>query len=166
VNRGVSLLAAFFSLAGCASGAVTFVFRLAPLVVLGNPPYSSVFKAEQLQALALVFLRVDALGSNISFTFFGLHCLLVGCLIFRSTFLPRIVGVLMVCAGLGWLTQSFANLLAPPLGLSLSLYTTAAGGLGELTLTLWLLVMGVNVERWKERAGAAAGWPSGRAIHA
>src|ERR1700716_2417849 len=84
-------------------------------------------------------------GSNIAFAFFGLHCLLVGCLILKSTFLPRIVGALMVCAGLGWLTFSFTSLLSPPLARYLIPYIMAPGMLGEASLTLWLLVMGVNV---------------------
>ncbi|HMG72660.1 MAG TPA: DUF4386 domain-containing protein [Pyrinomonadaceae bacterium] len=82
--------------------------------------------------------------------FFGFYCLLIGYLIFRSTFLPRILGVLMVFAGLGWLT-----FLSPPLADSLSPYIFIPGLLGEGALTLWLLIMGVNVQRWKEQASAA-----------
>lgn len=78
--------------------------------------------------------------------FFGFYCLLIGYLIFRSTFLPRILGVLMVFAGLGWLT-----FLYPPLANYLSPYNMIPGLIGEGSLTLWLLVMGVNVQRWKER---------------
>lgn len=83
--------------------------------------------------------------------FFGFYCLLIGYLIFRSTFLPRILGVLMVFAGLGWLTfvsPSLANYLSP--------YVFIPGLLGEGALTLWLLVMGVNEQRWKEQASTAA----------
>ncbi len=60
----------------------------------------------------------------------------------------------MVCAGLGWLTFSFANLLSPPLARYLVPYIMAPGMIGEASLTLWLLVMGVNVQRWKEQASA------------
>ena len=155
VNRNVSLLAAFFSLTGCAIGAFSFLFFLAPLVVLGGAQYLSVFTVEQLRALAFVSLRLYEQASTIAFAFFGLHCFLVGCLILGSTFLPRIVGVLMVCAGLGWLTFSSANLLSPPLATYLTPYIMAPGILGEGALTLWLLVMGVNVQRWNEQAGAA-----------
>jgi hypothetical protein len=82
--------------------------------------------------------------------FFGFYCLLIGYLIFRSTFLPRILGVLMALAGLGWLT-----FLSPPLANYLSPYIFVPGLLGEGSLTLWLLVMGVNVQRWNEQASAA-----------
>ena len=152
VSRNLSLLAAFFSLAGCAIGAFSELFHLAPLVVLGGGQYLTVFTMEQLRALAYMFLRLNAQASIIGFAFFGLHCFLIGYLILRSTFLPRLVGVLMAFAGLGWLTFSFANLLSPPLGRSLSYYIALPGALGELSLTLWLLVIGVNVQRWKEQA--------------
>ena len=75
---------------------------------------------------------------------FGFYCLLIGYLIFRSTFLPRILGAGMVFAGLGWLT-----FLSPPLAKYLSPYIFGPGILGEGSLTLWLLVMGVNEQRWK-----------------
>lgn len=81
VNRNVSLLAAFFSLAGFATAVISFAFRLAPLVVLGGARYLIVFTVEQLQALVLTFLRWSAQAGNISLSFFGLYCLLVGYLI-------------------------------------------------------------------------------------
>jgi Domain of unknown function (DUF4386) len=149
VNRGLSLLAAFFSLVGCTVGAVSCLFQLAPLVVLGGVPYLNAFTVEQLQALALMFLKLYAQCFNISFVFFGFYCLLIGYLIFRSSFLPRMVGAGMVLAGFGWLT-----FLSPALTHHLSPYILAVG-IGEGLLTLWLLVAGVNAERWKEQAGAA-----------
>ena len=85
-----------------------------------------------------------------SLVFFGVYCLLIGYLIVRSTFLPRILGVLMAFAGLGWLT-----FLSPPLANHLSSYVFAPGILGEGALTLWLLVFGMNEQRWKDQASAA-----------
>lgn len=115
VNRSLSLLAAFFSLVGCAIGVLS-LFHLAP--------------------------------SHISpLVFFGFYCLLIGYLIFRSAFLPRILGALMAFGGLGWLT-----FLSPPLANHLYPYNLAPGILGEGSLTLWLLVIGVNEQRWKEQA--------------
>jgi hypothetical protein len=116
VSRGGSLVAALFSLAGCAI-TILDLFHLAPS-------------------------RLSPL------LFFGPYCLLLGYLIFRSTFLPRILGVLMVFAGLGWLL-----FLSPPLAHSLGTYIKVLGILAEGLLMLWLLVKGVNVERWKEQAG-------------
>lgn len=150
VNRSLSLLAAFFSLVGCAIQAVGSAFFLAPLVVLGGGQSLSVFKVEQLQGLALMFFKLYAQAYNIGLVFFGFYCLLIGYLIFRSTFLPRVLGVLMAFAGLAWLT-----FLSPPLANYLSPYNMGLGALCELSLTLWLLVKGVNVQRWKEQARAA-----------
>jgi hypothetical protein len=84
-----------------------------------------------------------------SLVFFGFYCLLIGYLIIRSTFLPRLLGVGMAIGGLGWLT-----FLSSPLANSLAPWNLAPGMLGEGLLTLWLLAFGVNVPRWKEQAGA------------
>lgn len=153
VNRNVSLLAAFFSLAGCAVSAVSFIFGLAPFAILSGGQEPGGFDAGQLQSLALVFLRLGGLAFSIGHVFFGLHCLLVGYLAMRSSFLPRLVGALMLLAGAGWLTMSFANLLAPSLGRSLFPYILLPGVLGEGSLSLWLLAKGVDIRRWKERVG-------------
>jgi len=150
VNRRLSLLAAFFSLVGCAITAVGSLLQLAPFVVLGGSQYLSVFKVEQLRALALTFLELNTQAANIYLVFFGCYDLLLGYLIFKSAFLPRILGVSMALAGLGWLT-----FLSPPLANYLSPYILVLGFVAELALMLWLLVMGVNVQRWKEQAGAA-----------
>jgi len=105
---------------------------------------------EQLRALALMFLELNTQANNICVVFFGFYCLLIGYLIFRSAFLPRILGVLMAFAGLGWLT-----FLSPPLANYLSPYILVLGFLAELAFCLWLLVMGVNVQRWRQLASAA-----------
>jgi hypothetical protein len=150
VNRTVSMLAAFFGLVGCAIQASACLFELAPLVALGGGQSSSVFKVEQLQALAYMFLKLYSLAYGIALVFFGFYCLLIGYLIFKSTFLPRILGVLMALAGLGWLT-----FLSPSFGAKyLNPYIMATAS-GEALLTLWLLVFGVNAQRWKEQASAA-----------
>ncbi len=81
--------------------------------------------------------------------FFAFYCLLMGYLIFRSTFLPRILGVLMASAGLGWL------IFLSPLANHLSTYLKVLGFVAEASLMIWLLVMGVNEQRWKEQASAA-----------
>jgi hypothetical protein len=150
VNGGVSLLAAFFSLVGITVATLSCLFSLAPLILLGGAQYLSVFRVEQLQALALMFLTLRAQVYGIGMVFFGCYNLLIGYLIFRSTFLPRILGVFMAIAGFTY--QAF---LSPPLANYLFPYVLApAGALGELSLVLWLLVMGVNAQRWKEQVSA------------
>jgi len=159
VNRSLSLLAAFFSLVGCAIQAVSSSFFLAPLVVLGGAQSLSAFKVEQLQAQALMFFKLYAQAYNIGLVFFGFYCMLIGYLILRSTFLPRILGVLMALGGLAWLT-----FLSPPLANYLSPYNLGVGAFGEGSLLLWLLVMGVNAQRWKEQASAPGEYRTQRAM--
>jgi Domain of unknown function (DUF4386) len=86
-------------------------------------------------------------GYDIALIPFGLHCILAGYLIYRSIFLPRILGVLMMLAGLGYLI-----LLWPALGDRLFFpYIVVPSVVAEGSLTLWLLVMGVNIQRWREQ---------------
>jgi hypothetical protein len=150
VNRSLSLLAAFFGLVGCAITAFGSLFQIAPLFVLGGAQYLSVFNVEQLRALALMFLQLNTQTAHICLVLFGFYDLLIGYLVFKSTFLPRFLGVLMALAGSGWLT-----FLYPPLANSLSPYILVLGFLAELSLMLWLLVKGVNVQRWKQQTSAA-----------
>jgi hypothetical protein len=106
--------------------------------------------AASLNLVGLTFgaLRWNPRGVDITVVFNGFYCLLIGYLILRSTFLPRILGALMAFAGLGWATY-----LSPPLAHCLSPYNLAVGILGQESVMLWLLVMGVNEQRWKEQAG-------------
>jgi hypothetical protein len=129
---------------------------LAPLVLLGGAPYLAVFRPDQLQALAYEATALHAQGLNIGFAFFGLYCLTLGYLIVRSSFLPWIVGALLAVTGFAYLADSFAGLLDPSLGKQLFVFSGIAGALGEGSLTLWLLIVGVNPQRWREQARAAA----------
>jgi len=149
-GRSVSLVAAFLGLTGCVIKTFSRVFFIVPLYVLGGAHYLSVFSAEQLQALALLFLKVNDRGAAIALVFFGFYALLTGYLIIKSTFLPRILGVLSVFGGLGWL-----SFLYQPLGYRLFPYVVSFALLGAASLILWLLAFGVNEQRWKEQAGAA-----------
>jgi hypothetical protein len=85
---------------------------------------------------------------------FGSYNLLIGYLIFRSTFLPRILGVLLAISGLCYQISNFAEFLSPAFAARLEPYVLVTG-MAELLLALWLVVVGVNVQRWKEQASAA-----------
>ena len=160
VNRRLSLFAVFVILVGCAIQAVTSLLYLAPLLVLKGGSSLSAFTAEQLRALALMFLRLNAYAFDIYLVFFGLWCLLTGLLILRSTFMPRIIGALLAISGLGWMMY-----LVPPLAVHLFIpYIAGASALGEIPLLLWFLAVGVNEQRWKEQASAVGEWRSYRAM--
>jgi hypothetical protein len=152
VNKTVALLAAFLSLVGCAIQAVGSLFRVAPFVVLDGSPYLSAFKLDQLQAMALMFIKLNVQATYIYLVFFGMFNLSIGYLIFKSAFLPRTLGVLMALSGLGWLM-----FLSPPLANQSLPYIEVLGILAEASLMLWLLVKGVNLARWKEQASVAVG---------
>jgi hypothetical protein len=159
VNRNVALLVVFFSLVGTAVEIVSLFAHFAPLVLLGGGHYLSAFTVEQLQAAAYMSLQLFEYGFAICLVFFGFYCLSFGYLIFRSTFFPRIIGVLLVIQGLLYLTNRFANFLAPGIAARVFPYL-AASAVAEISLCLWLLVMGVNVQRWNEQASAAGEWRS------
>lgn len=153
VNRSVSLLAAFLRLIACAIAVFGYLFQLAALQVLAGAHYLSAVNLQELQALALLHYKFSAQASRISIVFFGFHFVLVGYLIFRSTFMPRILGAFLAFAGVMGLT-----FLAPPLGAFLFPYLVAIGLLAEISLTAWLVVVGVDVQRWKQQASAAGRW--------
>ena len=148
-GRSVSLVAAFLGLAGCIIKTFSRVFYIASLFILDGSRYLRVFSSEQLQAVALLFLKVNDRGAGMALAFFGFYAILTGYLVIKSTFLPRILGVFSVIAGAGWLT-----FLYPPLGYRLFFYIAPFGLLGAVALIFWLLVFGVNEERWKEQASA------------
>jgi Domain of unknown function (DUF4386) len=102
-----------------------------------------------LVGLTFEALRFQPRGVNVAIVFSGFYCLLIGYLIFRSTFLPRALSALMTLAGLAWLTW-----LSNPLVKHLSPYNLAAGALAEMSVFLWLLVMGLNAQRWNRPAKA------------
>jgi hypothetical protein len=149
-GKNASLAAAFLGLTGSIIKTFSRLFYIAPLLVLGGTHYLSVFSAEQLQALALLFLKLNSRGAGIALVFFGFYALLTGYLMVKSTFLPRILGWLGILGGLCWLT-----FLYPPLGYQMFPFVAVLGLLGATSIIFWFLVFGVNESRWKEQAAAA-----------
>ena len=153
VNRSVALVAAFIDLAGAVFKTFARVFFIAPLWVLlhtGSPVLSG-FTSEQVQSIALILLRVNNTGAAMAVAFFGISILLNGYLIFRSTFLPRWLGALTMLSALGWLTYFY-----PPLGSRVFTFAAPVGLLSVVVMILWLLIRGVDEDKWRARAAAAS----------
>jgi hypothetical protein len=155
VSRRLALMVAFLLLVGTAVEVSALLDQFEVLTVLSRASYLNAFTPEQLQALAYRPLDMIAIGYSMSTVFFGLYGLTIGYLVFRSTFLPRIVGVLLVIGGLAYLTASFATFLAPTFAARLFPYIGLPSLLGEGSFCMSLLVIGVDAQRWTARARAA-----------
>jgi uncharacterized protein DUF4386 len=150
VHRTINQLALLAIMVGCALQAMAAVFFLGPLVVLQNTTSASGLAASQQQALAMMAINLSRQTFNAYLIFFGLWCVLIGYLIFRSTFLPRILGVLLMLDGIGWML-----FLWQPLATAVYPAIATMGGLAEFPLLLWFLIRGVDSRRWTEQALAA-----------
>lgn len=151
VSRSLSFGAVVLSVVACTVQAVSSVFHLAALMILNGSDVWRGFTIEQVQSLALLSLRLRAMTyHNVGLVFFGLYLGLIGYLILRSTFFPRVLGVLMMLAGL-----SYMAFLSPPLARQLLPYILIPAGVGQIAMTLWLLVRGMNAGRWIEHKAAA-----------
>jgi len=155
VDRNLALLAAFFNLVQTAILGANKLSLLTALFFLGNADYLKAFEPRQLHALAYLPIKLHGYGFGVGLIFFGCECLVLGYLIVRSGFFPKILGVLMQIAGLCYLVNSFALLLSPALADRLFPLILVPAFIGELSLCLWLLVKGVNVPKWKELSAAA-----------
>src|SRR3989440_4691853 len=144
VNKNMASLMVIFFLIGIPIAMLNELNQLAVLQLLSGAGYLKAYPAEQLQALAYLLLRLHSQGLLIAHIFFGLWLFPMGYLVFKSGFIPRIVGVLLVIAGFGYVVQSFAAFLG--YGVNIIFFT----GWGELVFLLWLLIKGVNVEQWKK----------------
>src|SRR6266516_6316500 len=113
VSRSLSLVGAFFGLTGVAIGGASWVIHLAPLLLLHGDAYLTAFTTSQLQAMSLAALKLQMQVFPIGMVFFGIQCISIGYLIARSTFLPRILGVILAIGGMCYVIASFANFLTP-----------------------------------------------------
>jgi hypothetical protein len=154
VSKDLSLLAAFFNLVQTAILGANKLNLVTVLLLLRGADYK-VFEPNQLQALASLSLALHEYGFGIGLIFFGVRCLVVGYLISRSGYFPKSLGVLQVIAGLCYLINSLALLLAPALANKMFPAILLPAFIGELAMGLWLLVKGVNVPKWDEQVRAA-----------
>jgi hypothetical protein len=152
VSRTGAMLAATFELTGCGIKIFSRLFYFAPLLVLGGAAsHLSVFNKEQLDSIALLLLRINDNGAAVALAFFGFSTVIQGWLVYKSGFLPRWLGVVEIIGGFGWLT-----FLSPPLGMSLFRYIAVFALIGLLAMIVWLLTVGVDEQKWRQRAAQAA----------
>lgn len=146
VNKELAVLMAFLSLASIAIQGANLLDHMAALTVLKNGTKMSAFDSAQWQALAYLPLRLQSIGYDLALAVFGFFSLVAGYLIYKSRFLPRILGVLMVIAGVCYPINGFIHFLAPQH--SLFPYILMPCFVAELSLTVWLTVNGVNEQEW------------------
>lgn len=148
VNKNAAALMLVFALTVPPITMFNELTLLGVLQLLGGADYLSVFTAQQLEALAHLFVRLHGEGRNIALIFAGLWLLPLGYLVFHSRFLPGILGVLLILGGFGYLIYAFGSFLSADYNLGMILFA----GLGEVLFLLWLVVKGVNIEQWNKRA--------------
>lgn len=152
VNKNHALLMVIFILVSVPITMLNELNQFAALLISSGADYLAVFSAGQLQALVSLFLNLHEYGIFITSIFWGLWLLPMGYLVFKSGFLPRILGILLMIACFGYLIDSFGRLLLS--NFETTIVSTIVGFMlwGELLFPLWLLIKGVNVEQWEKRA--------------
>jgi hypothetical protein len=151
VSRTISLTGAYFGLVGVAVGISISLNYLAPVLLLGDAQPLIAFTNSQLQADALVFLRLYREGYRTGMVFFGVQIVTIGYLILRSSVVPRLLGMMLVIGGSSYVAGSFANFLLLPFRAQLGQFVFVAAAVGEGALALWLLMRGVDVQRTAEQ---------------
>jgi hypothetical protein len=148
VNKNHAVLMVIFILVAVPIAMLDELNRFAVLLLLSGADYLTAFTADQLQALVPLFLDLHEHGINIATMFWALWLLPMGYLVFKSGFLPRILGVLLMIGCFGYLIDFFTFFLFPNFDAKISEFTFW----GEVLFPLWLLIKGVNVEQWEKRA--------------
>ena len=152
VSRPLALAAAFARFAQSILQAVNLFTAVPALLLLGGASYMTVFEPDQLNALVLLFLDANAFLIIIWGLLFGFHLLLLGYLVYKSGFLPSILGILLIVGAVGYLAQSYGHILVPQYDEILSTVVLVLSIPTELAFAVWLLWKGVNVERWEQGA--------------
>ncbi|MDF3127455.1 DUF4386 domain-containing protein [Rheinheimera sp. 1928-s] len=150
VNAGLNLAATFFNLIQTAMLVANKVLLVIPLLLLGGMAAASVFPSELLAAWSYLAIRLHGYGFAIGLIFFAFACLLRGYLIIQSGFFPAFIGGLLVVAGGCYLVNSLALLLTPDLAALLFPWIMIPVLAGELTLSLWMMIKGVNMQKWRQ----------------
>ncbi len=152
VNRNLALTAMLFTLVQTASLVANKLNLMLPLFLSPDAAYLGVFSPDQLHALAYVAIRAHEHGFAIGLIFFGFECLITGYLVFKSRYFPWALGSALQIAGVCYLTNSFMLLLAPSIADKLFPAILLPPFIAELCFCLWLLIKGVDMAKWKQRA--------------
>jgi len=160
VSRELNLLATFFRLASLTIEAVAALNLLEALSLLRNATSLEAFTAQQLNVLVAAAIRSHGDGFGVALLFLGVSSLIHGYLILKSGFLPKTVGGLFQVAGICYLTNSTALVLAPGVANQIFPAILLPAFVGELSLCLWLLVKGVNVDGWRQVIGVSGVAPA------
>ena len=147
VNKNLAVLMVIFALVGIPIVMLNLLNQFAAQLLLSGANYLTVFAADQLQALVMLFLNLDEHGFFIAHIFWGLWLFPMGYLVYKSGYIPRILGILLIIAGFGYLIDFVTFFFVPSFG-PIKMFTF----IGELLLPLWLLIKGVNVKQWEKRA--------------
>jgi hypothetical protein len=126
--------------------AVNLLNQSSTLLILSKHAYLNTFQPNQLATLSLLSLNVQGVGYAIGLVFFGVYCLLVGYVIYKSKMVPKILGILYIISGIGYLINSFIMLLSKGFANPVFEYVAIPIFIGELSFTLWLLIKGVDNE--------------------
>lgn len=145
INNHIAMLMVLFVCIGCAIICINALSRFGALQVLNNTDYLKVFKPDQLQALALLLLDLSRYGIMIAYIFFGFWLFPLGYLVFKSGFIPGILGIFIVIAGLGYLGDFLRFFIFPDFHIVITNFTFW----GEVFLLLWLLIKGVKISEIK-----------------
>jgi hypothetical protein len=146
VNKDHALLMVIFALVGIPIVMLNVLNQFAALLLLSGADHLTVFAADQLQALVMLFLNLDEHGFYIAHIFWGLWLFPMGYSVYKSAYIPRILGILLIIAGFGYLIDFVTFFFVPNFG-PIKMFTF----IGELLFPLWLLIKGVNVGQWEKR---------------
>jgi len=144
VNKILVQIALAFVIIQTAIIAVNLLNQISPLIILSNESYLNSFQPNQLATLSLLSLNLQAQGYGIGLVFFGFYCLIIGFVIYKSSLLPKVLGILYATAGMCYLINSFTMFLSVGFENPLFIYLAIPIFIGELSLCLWLLIKGIN----------------------